>query len=130
MIALSQISFSLISDRLYKKSLDITRSRVFFLGSLLSLAALCYLSGAMVTSNVLAVILLSLGLMLSCVTLVIGPALLIHLKSASHQGKIQGWFMAIASLGGIIAPFVTGVFVEKAATLAIGYQYSFFFTAG
>lgn len=130
LIALSQISFSLISDRLYKKSRDITRSRVFVLGSLLILAALCYLSGTMVSSNLGAVLLLSLGLMFGCVTLVIGPALLIHLKSGNHQGKIQGWFMAIASLGGIIGPFVTGLFVEKAATLTLGFQYSFFFTAG
>lgn len=130
LITISQLAFSMFSDRLYKKTSDITRSRVFILGPVLMLGAASYLLGTMVTSNVLAVGLLSLGLTFGCITLVIGPTLLINLISEKHQGKIQGWFMAIASLGGIIGPYVTGLLVENSSSQTAGFQYSFFVSAG
>ena len=56
----------------------------------------------------MAIALLSLGLTFGCITLVLGPAILMELVSKKHQGKIQGWFMAFTSLGGIAGPYVTG----------------------
>ena len=55
----------------------------------------------MASSNIIAIALLSLGLTFGCITLVLGPAILMELVSKKHQGKIQGWFMAFTSLGGI-----------------------------
>ena len=56
--------------------------------------------------------------------------LLVNLISKNHQGKIQGWFMAIALLGGIVGPYTTGILVEKSISATVGFQYSFFMCAG
>ena len=53
---------------------------------------------------------------MACITLVLGPAILMELVSKKHQGKIQGWFMAFTSLGGIAGPYVTGYLIENASS--------------
>ncbi|MDQ0269160.1 hypothetical protein [Cytobacillus purgationiresistens] len=44
------------------------------------------------------------------------PTILASLVSKRHQGKIQGWFMACTSLGGIVGPYVTGLLIENSAS--------------
>ncbi|MEH7414957.1 MFS transporter [Neobacillus drentensis] len=125
MITLSQIIFSTISDRLYHKTKNVVKGRIFVLGPVMLAGAVSYFFGAMVSSNILAIVLLSLGLTFGCITLVMGPAILVDLVSPKHQGKIQGWFMAITSLGGIVGPYVTGYFIEHSASPAVGFQHAF-----
>ena len=87
--------------------------------------AVCYFLGTVVSSNMLAIVLLSLGLTFGCITLVLGPAILMELVSKNHQGKIQGWFMAFTSLGGIAGPYITGYLIENASSQGAGFHYSF-----
>ena len=42
-----------------------------------------------------------------------------------HQGKIQGWFMAFTSLGGIAGPYVTGYLIENASSPAVRISFRF-----
>ena len=125
MITLSQIIFSTISDRLYHKTKSVVKGRIFVLGPVMLAGAASYFFGAMVSSNILAIVLLSLGLTFGCITLVMGPAILVDLVSPNHQGKIQGWFMALTSLGGIVGPYVTGYFIEHSQSPAVGFQHAF-----
>ncbi|WP_342042028.1 MFS transporter [Bacillus sp. OTU2372] len=125
MITLSQIIFSTISDRLYHKTKSVVKGRIFVLGPVMLAGAVSYFFGAMVSSNILAIVLLSLGLTFGCITLVMGPAILVDLVSHKHQGKIQGWFMALTSLGGIVGPYVTGYFIEHSTSPAAGFQRAF-----
>jgi MFS family permease len=87
--------------------------------------ALCYFIGTMFSSNFAAITLLSLGLTFGCITLVLGPAILVELIPKKHNGKIQGWFMAITSLGGIVGPYVTGYLIQHSANPGLGFQHSF-----
>ena len=89
---------------------------MFVLGPVMLAGAVCYFFGTMVSSNLLAIALLSLGLAFGVITLVLGPAILMEIVSKEHQGKIQGWFMAFTSLGGIAGPYVTGYLVENASS--------------
>lgn len=125
LITLTQIFFSTLSDRIYRKTGDIVKGRVFILGPVMVAGAISYFFGAMAQSNFMAITLLSLGLSLGCITLVLGPAILVDLVSKKHQGKIQGWFMAITSLGGIIGPYVTGLLVENTSSVSMGFQLAF-----
>lgn len=125
MITLSQLFYSTLSDRIYLNTRDIVKSRVFVLGPVMAAGGVSYIIGNLIQSNILAVTLLSLGLTFGCITLVLGPAILVSLVSEEHQGKIQGWFMAITSLGGIVGPYVTGYLVEHSATMAAGFQSAF-----
>ena len=43
--------------------------------------AVCYFFGTMASSNIMAIALLSLGLTFGCITLVLGPAILMELVS-------------------------------------------------
>ncbi|WP_419887906.1 MFS transporter [Neobacillus niacini] len=125
MITLSQITFSSISDRIYHKTKSMVKGRIFILGPVLFAGAVSYVFGTMVSSNILAISLLSLGLTFGCITLVMGPAILVDLVSTKHQGKVQGWFMAITSLGGIVGPYVTGLLIENSASQAAGFHLAF-----
>lgn len=125
MITLSQITFSSISDTIYDKTKSMVKGRIFILGPVLLAGAASYCLGTMVSSNILAIALLSLGLTFGCITLVMGPAILVDLVSPKHQGKVQGWFMAITSLGGIVGPYVTGLLIENSASQAAGFHLAF-----
>lgn len=125
LITVSQITFSIISDRLYRKTQNVVKSRIFILGPVLLSGAISYYLGTVVSSNFLSIILLSLGLTFGCITLVMGPTILFELFAKEHQGKIQGWFMAISSLGGIVGSYVTGYLVQNLETLEVGFHYSF-----
>ena len=87
--------------------------------------AVCYFFGTMASSNIMAIALLSLGLTFGCITLVLGPAILMELVSKKHQGKIQGWFMAFTSLGGIAGPYVTGLLIQNSSSPMSGFHYAF-----
>lgn len=125
LITLSQISFSMISDRLFHKTKSVVKGRVFVLGPVMATGAVCYFIGSVTSSNLLAIALLSLGLTFGCITLVLGPAILMELVPKQHQGKIQGWFMAITSLGGIVGPYVTGYLIENSSSAAAGFEFAF-----
>lgn len=125
LITISQITFSTISDRLFLKTQSVVKSRVFILGTVMMAGAASYFFGTLVGSNIMAIALLSLGLTFGCITLVLGPTILVELVSKKHQGKIQGWFMAITSLGGIAGPYVTGVLVQNGTSLMAGFHNAF-----
>lgn len=125
LITVSQIVFSSISDRLYHKTQSVVRGRVFVLGPVLMAGAASYILGTIVSSNFMAIAFLSLGLTLGCLTLVLGPAILADLVARKHHGKIQGWFMALTSLGGIVGPYVTGYLIQNSSNPAAGFHASF-----
>jgi MFS transporter, ACS family, hexuronate transporter len=125
LITISQITFSSISDRLFLKTNNIVKSRVFVLGLVMMTGAACYFLGTVIGLEALAIALLFLGLTFGCITLVLGPTILSQLVAKQHQGKIQGWFMAITSLGGIAGPYVTGILVQNGATPLAGFHTGF-----
>lgn len=129
LITLSQLTFSSISDRLFAKTKSVVKGRVFVLGPVMLTGAICYFFGTMFSSNFVAIALLSLGLTFGCITLVLGPAILVELIPKKHNGKIQGWFMAITSLGGIVGPYATGYLIQHSGNPGIGFQHSFQATA-
>ena len=51
LITLSQITFSTISDRMYRKTQNVVKARVFVLGPVMLAGAACYFLGTMVSSN-------------------------------------------------------------------------------
>ena len=101
------------------------KGRVFVLGPVMLAGAVCYFFGTMASSNIMAIALLSLGLTFGCITLVLGPAILMELVSKKHQGKIQGWFMAFTSLGGIAGPYVTGLLIQNSSSPMSGFHFAF-----
>src|SRR3954470_501156 len=110
---------------MYCKTQNVVKARVFVLGPVMLAGAACYFLGTLASSNIMAIALLSLGLTFGCITLVLGPAILMELVSKKHQGKIQGWFMAFTSLGGIAGPYVTGLVIQNASIPMSGFNFAF-----
>lgn len=125
LITCSQLFFSTVSDKLYAKTKNVVKSRVFILGPILALSGVFYFVGTFMSSNLFAVVFLSLGLSLGCLTLVLGPAILVDLVAKKDTGKVQGWFMALTSLGGIVGPYVTGRLVESTGNITDGFHLAF-----
>lgn len=125
LITCSQLFFSNLSDKLYAKTKNVVKSRVFILGPVLAISGVFYFAGTFMSSNIMAVAILSLGLSLGCLTLVMGPAILADFVAKKDQGKVQGWFMALTSLGGIVGPYVTGQLVGSTGNLADGFHLAF-----
>jgi len=122
---ISQLLFSSLSDRLYQKTRDVVKSRVFIVGPMVVLAAVCYYLTTVVSSNGIAVGLLCLATALRSIILVLGPAILTDTFAPKHYGKAQGSYTAIYYLAGILAPFVTGIIVQNAANAADGFHNAF-----
>lgn len=125
LIACSQLFFSTVSDKFYAKTKNVVKSRVFVLGPILALSGIFYFVGTFMSSNILAIAFLSLALSLGCLTLVLGPAILVDFVDKKDIGKVQGWFMALTSLGGIVGPYVTGRLVESTSNITDGFHLAF-----
>ena len=119
----------MLSDRLYRKTGSMVRARAFVMGPVVLMGGIAYFLGSLVTTPVLAVIFLSLGITLGSVTLVLGPAIIAEIIHPQHHGKAQGIFVAAGSIGGMIGPYVTGVLIEGASNMAGGFHYAFDLTA-
>lgn len=122
---ISQLFFSSVSDRIYAKTQNVVRSRVFIVGPMMLLAALFYFLATVVESSTLAVAMLTLAVALRSIILVLGPAILTSVFPKKHYGKAQGSYTAIYYLAGILAPFVTGLIIQNAATTIAGFHQAF-----
>ena len=126
-------SYYIITDYIFSQFLIVffLKRKVLLKHGCLFLDLLCWreLSATFLerwsSSNIMAIALLSLGLTFGCITLVLGPAILMELVSKKHQGKIQGWFMAFTSLGGIAGPYVTGLLIQNSSSPMSGFHYAF-----
>ena len=123
--AVSQIGFSMLSDRIYRKTGDIRKARINLAGSMMVLSALCvYLANA-VNSTAISILFFTLSPGFAYVILSLAPAILMDFFSPKNIGKAQGTFIALSSSTSIIAPLVFGYFIQYAATEAMGYRYGF-----
>lgn len=125
LIMASQLLFSLFSDRLYRKTGSMVRSRVFVMGPIVIIGGLSYFLGSLTMIPALAVTFLSLGLTMGAVILVLGPAIIVDIIHPQHHGKAQGIFVAAGSIGGMVGPYVTGVLIQGASNMAGGFHYAF-----
>lgn len=129
LIMASQLLFSMLSDRIYRKTGSMVRSRVFVMGPVVLIGGLAYFLGSLATTPALAVTFLSLGLTMGSVILVLGPAIIVEIIHPQHHGKAQGIFVAAGSIGGMVGPYVTGVMIEGASNMGTGFHYAFYLMA-
>ena len=76
----------------------------------------------MASSNIMAIALLSLGLTFGCITLVLWTGYINGTCSQKKSREIQGWFMALTSLGGIWT-YVTGLLIQNASSPMSGFSF-------
>lgn len=127
--AFCQIGFSMLSDRLYRKTGDIRKARINLAGLMMMLSAICLYLAITVNSVTMSIVFFTLAPGFAYVILSLAPAILMEFFSPENIGKAQGAFIAFASISSIIAPLVFGYFIQHALTQAIGYNYAFGFSS-
>jgi ACS family hexuronate transporter-like MFS transporter len=78
-----------------------------------------------ISAPALAVAMVSIGYGFSAITFPLINAAISELCPPQQTAGTMGFFLAIMSIGGLIAPYATGVIVDNAATAADGYAQSF-----
>ncbi|CRK82960.1 MFS transporter [Neobacillus massiliamazoniensis] len=127
--AICQIGFSLVSDRLYRKTGDIRKARINLASSMMVLSAICVYLAITVNSSAISILFFTLAPGFAYVILSLAPAILMDFFSPQNIGKAQGTFIALSSSTSIIAPLVFGYLIQYSATEVIGYRYGFEVTA-
>jgi MFS transporter, ACS family, hexuronate transporter len=106
------IAFGALADRVFRRTGSHRRSYVYPGSALFMVSALCLFLEVNIPSSLGAVILFTLAPigaavpMLSIIVTAVAPE--------AHRGAVLGIVVAVATLPGIIAPFVTGVIIQSA----------------
>ena len=125
--AIAQISFALLSDKIYRKTGSVRKSRVYILGAIAITCGILFYFAPLVSSNTMAVIMFSLSLGMSGVFFVLSPSVIDSFVPPQHRAKGMGTLMAFVTLAGMIGPFVTGNIIQFSSTQAAGFINSFQF---
>ncbi len=126
MAGLLQVGIGVLSDRGFKRGGS--RLRVQVLSITLLCGALLLAGVALAPSPLLALLCLSLTPLGATFPLV--AALLTDLIPSSSHGTFLGLAVALSSLAGLIAPAVTGLLIQHATSLSVGFQLAYLAAAG
>ncbi|HEX7735690.1 MAG TPA: MFS transporter [Ktedonobacteraceae bacterium] len=118
---LLQVGIGWVSDRLFKKGGS--RLRVRVLSIALLIGALLLAGGALAPWLWLSILCLSFTPLGAAFPLTIAE--LSDRTPTSYRGAFLGLAVAIASLAGLIAPAVTGLLIQHAASALVGFQLAY-----
>lgn len=127
---ISQLTFSTLSDKLFAKTQNLVKSRIFIAAPLVILAAACYVFATLVDNTAWMIIFFCLAISFRSIMMVLGPAIISTMFNKEHYGKAQGSFTAIYYLAGILAPLITGIIIQNATSLEAGFHQAFYLAAG
>lgn len=121
---------SWLSQRLMKKGLMSKYARGWLTSLLVLLGGLLILLAVFVIHNpLLKVIVLAIGCNLPQITFILSSAIVAEIMPASQRSSMMSISSALATTGGLVAPALMGLFIQSAATPALGYDKGFV-TAG
>ncbi|MGF6951607.1 MFS family permease [Neobacillus sp. B4I6] len=130
-IALGHPIIGYLSDRLLQWTGDSRKARVYVIGPLFVISAVCFYFSTIVSSTPAVIILLTLAPSLINMTFVLGSAIVSESTHPSLRGSAQGFYIGTSSVAGLIAPVVFGKFIENAGEHGvIGYNHAFLLTSG
>lgn len=72
--------------------------------------------------GIIAVVALIIGFEFGHIIQPVAMVVLAEIVPSSQRGAVQGTFLALLTLGGLVGPYVTGVMIDAAATPAEGYR--------
>jgi MFS family permease len=119
------IASSILSERMMKTGSSSRVARGIFTGVCVSLGGLALLIEPHLPSVTLKIAMIVAGVVLPSVVYVLSPAILAEFVPQGQRGAMLGINSAVGTAAGIIAPFVMGSVIERAATAAEGYSFGF-----
>ncbi|MEH7155889.1 MFS transporter [Neobacillus drentensis] len=113
--ALSSLVLAIISDRIYKKTLNLWKSRILFSASSLILAGIFYAIYPFVNGKGSIILILSLVYTLVVTTGNLNPTVMISLLP-ERRGVMTGTYYGIMTSSGIFAPIIFGKLIQASGT--------------
>lgn len=123
------IGLSTMIQRMDQRGVPSQRSRGWTLGVAGTAAGLSLLVSTLVSSPVLALVLMSLGFGTAPALFAVSYLIVSELTTISQRGAHLNVANAVMTSGGIFAPAVAGFLIGRAATPAAGYESAFQITA-
>ncbi|MEH7611963.1 MFS transporter [Gottfriedia acidiceleris] len=120
--AILAILLSIISDRLYKKTQSLWKSRILFSAISVLLAGFLYLMYPLLNGSGSIIILLSLVNTLVITVNTLAPAIVVSILP-QRRGVMTGTYFGIMTSSGIITPIIFGKLIQNSgANVAGGYS--------
>ncbi|MDN3016276.1 MFS transporter [Paenibacillus sp. BSR1-1] len=124
--AIFALVLAIISDRIYKKTLNLWKSRILFSASSLILAGIIYALYPLVTGKGSIIIILSIVYTLVTAAGNLNPAVIISLLP-DRRGLMTGTYYGIMTSSGIFAPIIFGKLIQgSGANPAAGFSSSIY----
>lgn len=114
-----------ISDRLMARGASSRILRGIVPGIALLICGLALVSMPFIKTPIVAVLVVSVGFGIGTVIIPQFNAAISEICPPQQMASVLGVFMALMATGGLIAPYLTGVIVDSAATPAEGYATAF-----
>lgn len=124
--AISSLVLAIISDRIYKKTLDLWKSRILFSASSLILAGILYALYPLVNGKGSIIIILSLVYTVVITAGNLNPTVIISILP-ERRGVMTGTYYGIMTSSGIFAPIIFGKLIQTSGTNpAVGFNSSIY----
>lgn len=124
--AIFALIMAIISDRIYKKTQNLRKSRILFSSCSLILAGIIYALYPLVTGKGSIIIILSIVYTLVATAGNLNPAVIISLYP-KRRGLMTGTYYGIMTSSGIFAPIIFGKLIQSStANPAVGFSSSIY----
>ncbi|QIZ07695.1 MFS transporter [Priestia megaterium] len=124
--AIFSLVLAIISDRIYKKTLNLWKSRILFSASSLILAGILYAIYPLVSGKGSIIIVLSIVYTLAVTAANLNPTVIISLLP-ERRGVMTGTYYGIMTSSGIFAPIIFGKLIQASgANPAAGFSSSIY----
>ncbi|MCL2585779.1 MAG: MFS transporter [Streptosporangiales bacterium] len=117
----SQLGFTMLSDRLVRRGARSRRARGLMLAAISLVSGVCVIAFPFAGSRWLVIVLLAIGLGVSNATFPIGQLVAAEISPARRRTASLGWAVGLSTCAGLIAPAITGYLVGAASTPHEGY---------
>ncbi|MFW0796595.1 MFS transporter [Gordonia sp. CPCC 205515] len=119
------LTTSVISDRMISRGATMRKLRVIFPASGVVIGGLLLVALPSIGTPALAVAVVSIGYGITAIVFPLLNAAISEICPPKQTAGTLGVFLAIMAIGGLIAPYATGVIVDHASTPAAGYATAF-----
>ncbi len=129
--AIISIVVGRFADKLFAQTKNMFRSYILVAVSAMVIAAIAFASTTFVTSPILAILFLGIGITMNNCIAPFTSSVVSSMVEPSQVGSILGFKTGFGSLAGIIAPLLTGFLVSFAGDdLRTGFTYGVFVSVG
>lgn len=128
--AIASLVICAFADSVFRRTQSSRKSRVYIMGVVGIISAVCWYLFVAVPGTGMAVVFLVLAAALGSPGYPLGNAIVSDMVLPEHRGTMLGVLLAVATSAGLIAPAVSGALIQAGGTMSAGYMHAFALMAG